>query len=219
MKTVRRLFTVGLLIGSYQVALAQDANIPEFNSEAEKTEWKATNPNHEAVKNKQNETKAVGNPELRQVTPASNTGVGRAEWRATNEAKSGNRPTKSTVRVKSTEQFSSEAEKKTWLKANPQPKKAVKAKKTVRVAKEERFSSDAEKKAWIEANPAEYEQMGGKVSSPETKATPNRKADAAVVGSQQVDTKVVVKKRVNNTSKALPADYKPASTETKKEKK
>ncbi len=126
----------------------------------------------------------------------------------------------------STPSFKSDTEKQDWIDTNEK-------------TSEMKFQSEEEKSAWIQANPEKYKaiQIENKtgvsranVQINTTKATSQtrtrtaapaqavapastRKADAAVIGTKSVKRTEV--KRVNNTSKALPADYKPTSSESK----
>ena len=133
-----------------------------------------------------------------------------------------------------TPSFSSDAEKKAWIEANPeQYRQAVKAdsdaftpskqavKKTTASAQANRsaqsnssipkFSSDAEKQAWISANPQAYKAQP-QIPANATKAT-------QTLSGTPSGTAVVPATRVNNTGKALPANYKAAANESKTEQK
>jgi hypothetical protein len=53
MKTLRRIMAVGLLLGCYHLGIAQSNEVPKFSSEAEKSAWKAANPNHPIMNKKE----------------------------------------------------------------------------------------------------------------------------------------------------------------------
>ena len=53
MKTLRRILIIGMLLGSYHVGIAQSNTVPKFSSEAEKSAWKAANPNHPIMNKKE----------------------------------------------------------------------------------------------------------------------------------------------------------------------
>ncbi len=233
MKTLRRLLTMGLLISIGHTASAQDGSIPDFNSETEKTAWKESNPDHEAVRA---EKQAAAKKESVKSDKKENREPFKTEdekeaWIRENGERyeemkgEATKPTKAHQTVNK-ERFGTEAEKKAWVEANPSEYEKLKGKADMQSSKgqdagernTERFGTEAEKEAWIKANPAEYREMGGKATATRASAPSVKKADGAVVGSQRIDTKKVVKTRVDNTSKALPADYKPATNETKTEK-
>lgn len=79
---------------------------------------------------------------------------------------------------------------------------------TGEVRSKEHFASEAEKQAWIAAHPEEQKAENA-VSVPANA----QKASTALVGAPAAQSSM--KTRVNNTSKALPANYKPAVEETK----
>ncbi|MBL4587148.1 MAG: hypothetical protein JKX84_08860 [Flavobacteriales bacterium] len=111
----------------------------------------------------------------------------------------------------------------------------------VKAEKKERFASEAEEAAWIQANPAKYEaeKAQTKASAKTTGTTvktavttqsrvrtnkavapakqiPANAVKATTTVSESKSTERVKIERVNNTTKALPANYKPTSTETEK---
>ena len=119
--------------------------------------------------------------------------------------------------------FKSDAEKQTWVNEN---------------SDEPTFSSEAEKEAWIQANPEKYEasknkqttsranvQVTSKNVNTQTRVA-TAKSDKVVLPANTVKasngisgaktSKKTVVKKANNTVKALPAGYKPASEETQK---
>jgi hypothetical protein len=122
-------------------------------------------------------------------------------------------------------EFNSEAEKQAWLNANDN-------------AASPQFQSDEDKSAWIQANPEKYEALKGDGTSTVTvTAKPavgiervrtantdegvvlpanTTKAATQISGATSVQRPVSV--RVNNTLKALPADYKASYNETKPNK-
>ncbi len=125
----------------------------------------------------------------------------------------------------SDQNFKSDAEKQAWINQNTD---------------EPSFSSEEEKEAWIQANPAKYEASQKKAatsranvqiskvnanSQTRVRTTESEKvvlpanAVKATGGLKSAKTGAKVNAtRVNNTSKALPADYKPAANETKTDK-
>lgn len=140
MKTIRRLVAVVVLLSSYHLSMAQDNAIPEFKSDTEKQAWinanpeqyQAALPQHEAVKkdvnvrsNERFANEAEKKAYLQENTiPNFSSSEEKQAWIDANPEKyealnsSNSKMKPATQFHENKERFSSEEEKKEWLRNN-----------------------------------------------------------------------------------------------------